>query len=48
VTCVVEGRHDPCIIPRIVPVIEAMTAFVLADMLLLSRGDRLEQKNEFL
>jgi chorismate synthase len=28
------GRHDPCIIPRIVPVIEAMTANVLIDCLL--------------
>jgi chorismate synthase len=30
-TVVVQGRHDPCIVPRIVPVIEAMTALVLAD-----------------
>ncbi|MFP4106606.1 MAG: chorismate synthase [Phycisphaerae bacterium] len=28
---VTEGRHDPCICPRIVPVIEAMTALVLED-----------------
>ena len=28
---VVKGRHDPCICPRIVPVIEAMTAIVLED-----------------
>ncbi len=26
-----EGRHDPCICPRIVPVVEAMAALVLAD-----------------
>ncbi len=26
-----EGRHDPCICPRIVPVVEAMTAIVLED-----------------
>jgi chorismate synthase len=26
-----EGRHDPCICPRIVPVVEAMTALVLED-----------------
>lgn len=31
----VEGRHDPCIVPRIVPVVEAMAALVLADCLLL-------------
>jgi chorismate synthase len=30
----VEGRHDPCILPRAVPVVEAMTALVLADHLL--------------
>ncbi len=30
----VSGRHDPCILPRIVPVAESMVAIVLADMLL--------------
>jgi len=33
-----EGRHDPCICPRIVPVAEAMTAIVLTDHLLRQRG----------
>ena len=33
-TLAVEGRHDPCICPRIVPVVEAMTALVLADLAL--------------
>ncbi len=27
----IEGRHDPCLVPRIVPVAEAMVALVLAD-----------------
>jgi len=27
----IEGRHDPCIVPRAVPVVEAMIAIVLAD-----------------
>jgi chorismate synthase len=36
----VRGRHDPCIVPRIVPVIEAMAAIVLADALLLRAGER--------
>jgi chorismate synthase len=27
----IQGRHDPCLCPRIVPVIEAMTALVLVD-----------------
>ncbi|MDY5634670.1 MAG: chorismate synthase, partial [Treponema porcinum] len=30
----IKGRHDVCLCPRIVPVIEAMTDIVLADMLL--------------
>jgi chorismate synthase len=30
----VSGRHDPCIVPRIIPVAEAMLALVLADALL--------------
>jgi len=29
----IGGRHDPCIVPRAVPVVEAVTAIVLADML---------------
>jgi chorismate synthase len=37
---VVRGRHDVCIAPRAVPVVEAMAALVLADMVLLSRGNR--------
>lgn len=32
-----RGRHDPCIVPRALPVIEAMTLWVLADMILLKR-----------
>lgn len=30
----VPGRHDPCVLPRAVPVVEAMAALVLADALL--------------
>ena len=36
----VHGRHDPCLVPRMVPVIEAMTALVLADMALRQRSAR--------
>ena len=32
-----HGRHDPCVVPRAVPVVEAMTAIVVLDMLLESR-----------
>ena len=35
-----DGRHDPCICPRIVPVAEAMTCLALADALLLQRALR--------
>ncbi|MDR0569534.1 MAG: chorismate synthase [Spirochaetaceae bacterium] len=37
----IRGRHDVCIPPRAVPVVEAMTALVLADLILLRRCDRL-------
>ncbi len=33
-TLEIKGRHDPCIVPRAVPVIEAVTALVLLDMIL--------------
>ena len=26
-----KGRHDPCVLPRAVPIVEAMIALVLAD-----------------
>ncbi len=38
VTITVKGRHDVCVIPRIIPVCEAMTALVLADHLLMQRA----------
>ena len=31
-----KGRHDPCVVPRAVPIIEAMAALVIADFYLLS------------
>ena len=33
-TLVVHGRHDPCIVPRALPVVEAVTALTLLDMLM--------------
>ncbi len=33
-----KGRHDPCVLPRAVPIVEAMAALVLADAWLLQRG----------
>ena len=32
-----KGRHDPCVVPRAVPIVEAMAALVLADFYLLNR-----------
>ena len=33
-----RGRHDPCVVPRAVPIVEAMMALVLADHLMRQRG----------
>ncbi|WP_296635473.1 chorismate synthase [Polaribacter sp.] len=32
-----KGRHDPCVVPRAVPIVEAMTALVLADYYLINK-----------
>ena len=32
-----KGRHDPCVVPRAVPIVEAMAALVLADYLLINK-----------
>jgi chorismate synthase len=36
-----KGRHDPCVVPRAVPIVEAMAALVIADHLLRHRATRL-------
>ena len=36
-----KGRHDPCVVPRAVPIVEAMAALVLADHLLRNRTTQL-------
>lgn len=36
-----KGRHDPCVVPRAVPIVEAMTALVLADYALINRTIKL-------
>ncbi len=36
-----KGRHDPCVLPRAVPIVEAMAALVLADYLLLNKTSKL-------
>jgi len=33
----ISGRHDPCVLPRAVPIVESMAALVLADLVLLNK-----------
>ncbi len=33
----VKGRHDPCVLPRAVPIVEAMAAMVMVDMIYLNK-----------
>ena len=35
-----KGRHDPCVVPRAVPIVEAMTALVLADFTLRNNNSK--------
>jgi len=35
-----KGRHDPCVVPRAVPIVEAMAALVLADFYLRNRSSK--------
>jgi chorismate synthase len=37
-----KGRHDPCVLPRAVPIVEAMSALVLVDFYLRARGNKLD------
>ncbi|MCW3076652.1 MAG: aroC [Bacteroidetes bacterium] len=41
ITLEAKGRHDPCVLPRAVPIVESMAALVMADFLLLSRSNKL-------
>ncbi|UTW61023.1 chorismate synthase [bacterium SCSIO 12741] len=41
-TLEIQGRHDPCVVPRAVPIVEAMAALVLADFSLMARTNKLE------
>ena len=38
VTLEAKGRHDPCVVPRAVPIVEAMAALVLIDLALMQRA----------
>ena len=41
-----QGRHDPCVLPRAVPVVEAMAALVILDNLLLNKTVKMQFLNE--
>ena len=43
-TLAVRGRHDPCVLPRAVPIVEAMAALVLCDHALRQRAITLEER----
>ena len=36
-----KGRHDPCVVPRAVPIVDAMAALVLADCVMLNKSIKL-------
>ncbi|WP_234110844.1 chorismate synthase [Chryseobacterium sp. R2A-55] len=36
-----KGRHDPCVLPRAVPIVESLASFVLADLFLINRMRRI-------
>lgn len=40
-TFTAHGRHDPCVLPRAVPIVEAMTAMVLLDCVLQNKSTRI-------
>jgi len=44
VTLAAKGRHDPCVVPRAVPIVEAMAALVLGDMALRQETNRLRHR----
>jgi chorismate synthase len=39
-TVAARGRHDPCVVPRAVPVVEAMAALTILDFLIIENGRR--------
>lgn len=39
-----KGRHDPCVVPRAVPIVSAMTALVLVDFMMLAQSSGILSK----
>ena len=36
-----KGRHDPCVVPRAVPIVESMTALVILDNMLINNSNNI-------
>lgn len=36
-----KGRHDPCVVPRAVPIVESIAALVIADHLLRNKNSKI-------
>ena len=36
-----KGRHDPCVLPRAVPIVENMAALVIADFVLRNKASKI-------
>ena len=41
ITFKARGRHDPCVLPRAVPIVEAMAALTIADAILMNRSAKI-------
>ena len=41
VTLEIQGRHDTCVVPRVIPIVEAMTAMVTLDFVLLKKCNKI-------
>ena len=39
-TLITKGRHDPCVVPRAVPIVEAMAALVILDYILINNSKK--------
>jgi chorismate synthase len=39
-----KGRHDPCVVPRAVPIVEAMAAITIADFILRKKTNKLNEE----
>ena len=36
-----KGRHDPCVVPRAVPIVESMAAMVILDQILINNSKKI-------